>query len=464
MSRAAQKKRKRENKQKKQFALKEVVVKDEDHESEEEPIAESDDDIEQPQITKLPKIDESILFNKGFNHQFSLENFSGLTLQDIFNLRDVQDVTAHQRSSLILSSFLRPVVLENFYEDIWQKKVYRFRNENNERNKIGLTKLCNKKKIKKIVTENIMRIDEDVRILESNSPDPSISMDGLPESSQDFFRYFLKGKTMILLQPQKYEDSLWKLYSMLEYEFNSRVDGNLILQPENTTYFEPTYDADRFLIQLEGKSSLRYPSTPSDLSVFLSTNNDNEDTEGSVWNKIEFESNDVLYVPQGFPIEINSDSSTFSLTLLISTNRKNSVADLLQFTVPTAIGNLKPQLSFLNMSLPTDTRTFLGVAACEDDENPKRKAFCSLLQKSLDAIAKEVIDIIDPAVDQVGQIMQRLNCFDVHCRWVKPLSWSDCLFHSLRKKSYSPPTPPQMQLFTRIRNYVWYGLVLLLQW
>jgi hypothetical protein len=73
----------------------------------------------------------------------------------------------------------------------------------------------------------------------------------------------------------------------------------------------------------------------------------------------------------------------------------------MHFTLPVALENIKSQSSFLKLNIPNDISSYLGIASSEKDDDHRRNAFQNILRKELDNLVNEVVNILDPAVDQV---------------------------------------------------------------
>ena len=418
MSRAAQKKRKREKKEKIRQHVggrngKNEILLDEIQNS--ETWEDNSNADEETEAVKRPKMDESAVFTRDFP---ILTEFQDLSLLDTLFLRDVKEIDAKSRSALILSKLLQPVGLEKFYSDFWLKSILFSREEEGDPAEVQC--LGSKQVVKKIFKENLLKIDEDICIVNSKSE----VLGDIPQSSQDYYRFYMNGSSLALLQPQKYDDMIWKLFSALEFEFNCRVDGKLILMPKGNLFYEETYGADRFIIQLDGRTDCRAPTEAMDIQGFLSI----QEEDSTVRNTLR--QSGLLYLPQGFPMELLA-KDTPSLVLVIYTNRENKVSDLLEFVFPTAINNLKQQMNLLSSTLPSNIYSFLGVAHSENENDRFRNAFFSLLQTCNEAVAQEIVAITDPAVDQVRNytIVYFLSCLvTIFCSLLRNLLWKDCQF------------------------------------
>jgi hypothetical protein len=406
-----EKKRKHRKDKKKLFAVNRNVIDVNPNNDEDDDAFDEDEEEEDEPQQKLPRLeDNEILFSKYFPALPHLKDLKAYTIQNLLGLKDLSEVSATEKASLLLAKLLQPVSLELFYEKHWSKlPLYIPANE--EENKKSLGKLFSMKLFRQVVSGNVLTINEDIFVIDKNADD-LICND--TKSSTDFMKTVSKGKALLLSHPQKYDDTLWKLFSCLEFEFNCRVDGEILVQPGQHSFTNRVMDADRFIIQLEGSTELVYSSLPATVENFLasvksSDGNSNGDDEEEVVKIVssQLKPLDCCYIPQGRPVQFrnNNSSEIPSLQLIISTNRKNTMADLMHLTLPVALENIKSSNSFLQLNIPSDVTNFLGVAASNEDEddqggNPKRKAIHLLLKESLNLLTKEIMEILDPAVDQ----------------------------------------------------------------
>ena len=75
---------------------------------------------------------------------------------------------------------------------------------------------------------------------------------------QDIFHLFIFYFSLRMLNPQTFDEQVWKLCATLQEFFGSFVGTNMYLTPPGTQGFAPHYDdVEVFILQLEGKKHWR---------------------------------------------------------------------------------------------------------------------------------------------------------------------------------------------------------------
>jgi hypothetical protein len=460
MSRAAQNKRKRHEKKKKVFNLNSSVMQTVEKKNF-QPYRDDDDDDEEDGdtldigsnysednndeymfnkkskniIDDKDKFDEEIVASlfepsKSSESAVYLNKIKEYTVSKILALKDVEDITAQDRADVLLSMLIFPMKLQLFNKDISRKIPYHFSlSSSSERKQFGFHKMFSKLKFKNLCKETLLNLHEDIDIFVNDSTEPLVMEDDAENSQSEslqWLKYYEQGNALSLVQPQKYDDFLWSFFSALEFQFNSAIVGNIVLLPLFHVFHHQALQCDSFIIQLEGSSKVCFSSLTTMNSV---SNGDDENSEHRVSvSEVAMKTSDVFYVPSGYPIKIqaitpvvNGSASSKSindnkyghgLVMIIKTNKKNSISDVLEVALPVAIQNLKIQSSssFLNEMLTSNCRSFLGVAHSENDENHNRSVFYKILRKTMETISTELLEIFDPAFDQHTKnfIMERL--------------------------------------------------------
>lgn len=109
---------------------------------------------------------------------------------------------------------------------------------------------------------------------ETLNPDGEVSVSQLN-------KFYDKGCSIRMLRPQKYSNSMWKLLSGLEDEFQNVVGANCYLTPPNSQGFAPHFDdIEAFVLQTEGSKRWKLHSNNDDnskLCTFSSSNFESDD-------------------------------------------------------------------------------------------------------------------------------------------------------------------------------------------
>jgi hypothetical protein len=454
MSRAAQKKRKKHEKKRKMFSLNNSVMhakekkgsqlpKDDDVEDDDEEqdndsnysddnsdeykfnkksrkIVDSEDDCDDDMASSLepPRTPDSTY----------LSHIENNTVSKILALKDVEDITAQSRATVLLSMLIFPMKVESFAKDVSGKMPYHFSSSSSssDRKLFGFDKMFSKLKFKNLCKETLLNLHEDVDIFANDSTEVFVLEDdpgNPPTESSPWFKYFEQGNALALLQPQKFDDLLWAFFSALEFHFNSAVFGSIVLLPPFHIFHRQALQCDSFIIQLEGSSKIFFSTLSAMNSGATGVDENADHGENILVSEVTMKTGDVFYVPCGYPVKVqattvvdgknNGDNKCRNgLVLIITANKKNSVSDVLEVALPVAVQNLKcqPSSSFLNAMLSSNYRSFLGVAHSENDESPKRSLFYKMLRKTMKTVTSELLDIFDPAFDQHTKnlIMERL--------------------------------------------------------
>lgn len=292
-----------------------------------------------------------------------------LSISDIMNLKDVDDLSSTEKATLLLNKILHPVDSHSFYKNSWEKVALLSSREDDQYFK----KIVTRKTLESVFSKQLLFEDVNVSFFDplkvkvANVPDGvdgeiveyDETSDAGSEGDEDpatkeitaaeIWEKYNSGLTVKLLTPQVYIDGIWKLLSILEHEFQNRVSAEVVLAPpsEKCTKSAPTvarpgsvaaklnsdesnkvkahvsavpYDnVNAFVLQLEGQSRWRVMPNPHPKL--------NLATEGGAvplkdideWSKPMIDTiltaGDSLYIPKGWVYQQdNHGSSTASAT------------------------------------------------------------------------------------------------------------------------------------------------------
>ena len=118
--------------------------------------------------------------------------------------------------------------------------------------------------------------------------------------SGELWQHFKGGGTVRILTPALYNDTIWKLLSAMEFEFQTMMGGVAALAPPDAVVNAPRYDShNMFVLQLEGYSRWRlmHTATPSDAGTSTGKATGTQ-SDGSIFPALPRESGyvDVAYV------------------------------------------------------------------------------------------------------------------------------------------------------------------------
>ncbi len=324
-------------------------------------------------------------------------------ISKILQLKDTYECLVTEKSALLLSKIIFPHDRLLFYEQFWEKTPAVFTRATVDASYFG--KFFTKKAFKAMVTEHVLKLGIDVDIIDGEgnrlvSVTDSDDVHALPVTMDggEIWSNYTKQHAIALLQPQVYNDNIWNLCSSLEYEFGCRVDPIITLQPSQHKWTHPPIKTHQFALQLEGntkwtlKKDQTYQPYISNENLLIS------DSEQS----FNLRAGDSLYIPFGWKATVETSDMGQSLILSLQTSNSNSVSTLFKIAVTQAVENLQLESRLFRKLLPPDIRDYLGVPTSENEDDPKRQILMSDLTKLCSQVMTQAIDIIDPAHDQVS--------------------------------------------------------------
>lgn len=359
---------------------------------------------------------------------------------------DSVDETAHDRAASILS-FLTNMPLEEFYKNYFEKKPLLVQARNRDRFD-GLLSLGSLQTLFEKHTHfygrdlNITRYEtQKDGIKRRTTLDSSIVGESVEKQvdSSIWSDYFHQGCTIRLLCPQKHNESIFAVLSHLETEFGCMVGSNAYLTPpEGSQGFAPHYDdIEAFCLQLEGKKrwkvyaplskAERLPRVSSE--DYVAADLDHADPVIDV----VLEAGDMLYMPRGWihqactlPESEEGDKTPHSLHLTISAMQQWAWIDLMEIIIPEALQSVATGESLvLRQGLPRNFCEYMGamhdvsddktpdvlkrreddesVDSVVEDKKKRKEEFCAQAKRRIALIAKEAIEMVDAACDQIGK-------------------------------------------------------------
>jgi bifunctional lysine-specific demethylase and histidyl-hydroxylase NO66 len=270
-------------------------------------------------------------------------------------------------------------------------------------------------------------------------------------------QYEKAGCTLRFLCPQQHSLAIHSLLSLLEWEFGCMVGANVYLTPANGAQgFAPHYDdIDAYIVQLQGRKRWKVyaPLQPQERLPRVSS----KDYTSADLRHVEpvldviLEAGDLLYMPRGWihqACTIPRDSGNhdnddmFSLHLTISTMQQWAWADYMEILLPEALqAAIEAPSTLLREALPPRFLDYMGamhdnreellpdaLKRKEEEEdqitsekNPSNAELCvdfemdlaakrilqeefrALAKKRIMRVAKEAMNMIDAACDQMGK-------------------------------------------------------------
>lgn len=394
-----------------------------------------------------------------------------LSITEIMNLKDGDDLSSTEKATLLLSKLIHPIDPQTFYKNNWEKSALLSARENDD----FFKKIITRKVLEgvfskqllfegvnvsfvdplKIAVSNVPMAEDDENEDNDNTSDAESDADEEAPAkevrSSEIWQNYNNGQTVKLLTPQVYIDNIWKLLSVLEHEFQSRVSAEVVLAPplERQTKSAPAqarpgsvaaklnsddknkvkahvsavpYDnVNAFVLQLEGQSRWRVMPNPH-TKLNLATDGgavalkDIDDWSKPVIDTI-LTPGDSLYIPKGWVYQqdnhgTNATSDPASqhslhLKLCCTHGTTGTTGDLLHLLVPEALGEAVQSHVALRSALPKGYHKHLGLAASEVENDKKRARLQKHIAELLKVVADRALEILDPAVDQVSTITDR---------------------------------------------------------
>lgn len=377
----------------------------------------------------------------------------------------LEALTTKERARSTLAFLLEPagITVNQFHEKYWEKKPLLVR-ASSSAHRHRLDGLLSVESIRQMLHEHPMAYGRDLNVTKYvMDPDTGLqrrlTLDCLPEKDDQgegaedgdqgyiearpgqVWKLFRDGCTVRLLCPHQYADSVQALLSLLEVEWGCMVGANAYLTPPDASQgFAPHYDdIEAFCLQLSGRKRWKvYPPVTGQKLPRVSsedfTENDLKEMEDPVMDII-LSPGDLLYMPRGWihqACTLEGGSKTtddgHSLHLTVSAMQQWAWVDLLEELLPEALAAAANSESStaLREGLPRNFLDYMGAihddskesellkAVKKDDDSKSTDEQQSQYQKAREnfraeakhrimRVAKEAMDMVDAACDQMGK-------------------------------------------------------------
>jgi len=290
---------------------------------------------------------------------------------------------------------IHPTTLQDFYSNYFEKKPLHIKRSESQYYK----DVFSTKALEKAVREQ--------RVLYGKHMDIT-SYDGERETHNPIGRvypavmwdYYNNGSSIRMINPQYFNNTVWRLCSTLQEHFQCMVGANVYLTPPGTQGFAPHWDdVEVFMLQLEGKKHWRLYEPKDKLPRYSSHNMSQEDL-GTPLLETDLEPGDLLYLPRGTIHQGNCLESDHSLHITISAYQLNSWTDLFEKLLPAALAVASQEDQSFREGLPRNYLQHLGAVHSEQESDP-RKAFMKKVESMMSKLFKHAP--VDACVDQLGK-------------------------------------------------------------
>jgi lysine-specific demethylase/histidyl-hydroxylase NO66 len=222
--------------------------------------------------------------------------------------------------------------------------------------------------------------------------------------------FYNNGCSLRMLNPQTFDDQVWKLCASLQEFFGSFVGTNLYLTPPGTQGFAPHYDdVEVFIMQLEGKKHWRLyqPRCAQETLPRFSSPNFSQDEIGKPIMDVTLEPGDLLYMPRGTIHQGNCLEDAHSLHLTVSCYQLNSMGDLLEKLLPSALKIAMEEDVEFRQGLPTNYLHYMGVAHSDRSDSQARRDFQAQIKRLMTKLCN--FAPLDGAADQMGKRLMNIS-------------------------------------------------------
>jgi len=301
---------------------------------------------------------------------------------------------------------IHPEKSDNFFAETWEKKPKLIK-RNNDRQYFKHT----------FSTKSFDEILRNQNVQFTKNLDVTSYTDGKRETHNPEGRayapvvwdFYNNGCSLRMLNPQTFDNQVWKLCATLQDYIGSFVGTNMYLTPPGTQGFAPHYDdVEVFIMQLEGKKRWRLykPRNSQETLPRYSSQNFQQNEIGKPMMDVILEPGDLLYMPRGTIHQGNCLEEAHSLHLTVSCHQQNSYGNLLEKLLPLALKTAMREDIEFRRGLPTDYLSHLGLA--NSDQNSKsRDDFMNKVQNLMGKLFNHAP--VDNAVDQMGQKLMHVS-------------------------------------------------------
>ncbi|XP_066287399.1 ribosomal oxygenase 2-like isoform X2 [Branchiostoma lanceolatum] len=285
----------------------------------------------------------------------------------------------------LFESIISPVSYEQFFDEYWEKKPLIKRNDAAVLE--AYKALFSRDILKKLLKKHDIQYIRDVNVCRYVNGKRE-SLNGTERATcKQIDKLFDQSKTTLQFhQPQRFQDKLWQLCSLLECLFGCLVGANVYMTPPGSQGLAPHYDdVEVFILQLEGRKHWRLYTPPVDLPRDYSRDLE-QDSIGKPTHDFVLEAGDMLYFPRGTVHQADTPAgSQHSTHVTISTYQQNSYGDLLTSTLPMLVQTVMDTDVEFRKGLPVGTLSTVGIPMGQDSPDMR-----SHLQKLLVSLADQV--------------------------------------------------------------------------
>ncbi|KYQ93444.1 transcription factor jumonji [Tieghemostelium lacteum] len=273
---------------------------------------------------------------------------------------DLSNSDHRVESDGVLQWLLSPIIIEDFYDQYFGLKDLVIKKKLQEN---PFKNFFSKDSIDKMLKNNHLKFSENIDV--TNYVDGqrvTLNPEGRAYPSQ-VWKHYKEGCSVRLLNPQTFNNNVWKLCSSLQTHFQCGTLANVYLTPIGAQGFAPHFDdVDVFIIQLEGKKEWRLynPISENQRLPKKSSENFSQDEIGEPYKTVMLEAGDVMYFPRGIIHQAVSPPDTHSLHITISTYQNNTWGDLIGKVLNRALEVAQEECIEFREGLPRDYNKFLG--------------------------------------------------------------------------------------------------------
>jgi hypothetical protein len=337
--------------------------------------------------------DANIEHHSDFTAGFSSSTFSeanhlkpSMSFNELLLASD--DYVATSKS--LFEHLIFPVTSDEFYSKICNSLPYHF----NHADSNYFKGLPTKKGIQQCLKEHAIEYDNDVKLSKNSDPlgyDPNSII-----TDTQIWKYFSDGYVVDICKPIKYFDKIWHYVSLLEIEFESSLECDIIIAPSGSQFFltEPV-EHEIFLIQTFGSSSWKI-LPPAHLVSNPTSGRSNKCIECILMQ------GDALYVPPQWQLTSSAIIGDLSTVHSFRIIQKKTILNISEMIMNQCALNLSNQNNSFNQLLPRHLFSFMGVAHSEEDE-PRRDALTNSVKLCLNKISRDAVEMLDAAADQLAK-------------------------------------------------------------
>ncbi|XP_053312774.1 ribosomal oxygenase 2 [Spea bombifrons] len=233
----------------------------------------------------------------------------------------------------LFESLISPIKTDEFFNEYWEKKPLLIQRDDPV-TAAFYQSLFTLSQLKRVAGKGLS-YGRDVNICKCrNGKKIAVARHG-KASYLHLMKDFGSGKATIQFhQPQRFNDTLWRIMEKLECFFGTLVGSNVYITPPDSQGLPAHYDdVEVFILQLEGEKHWRLYGPTVALAREYAV--ETEDRIGEPTHSFVLKPGDLLYFPRGVIHHAHTlAGSSHSTHVTISTYQNNSWADYLQDVLP----------------------------------------------------------------------------------------------------------------------------------